>query len=573
MSTLMQWSRIVQPNVNAVVAPTIKNHSVSAISSEFLVCFGGYDGRRNHNGLLVYHTTESAWMRPTANGRMSVSGTPPPGRNGHSATVARDTDNDSNDCSIVLIGGWLGVGPYAASDTHILQVTWKDGLPQFAWLQPAVHGTPPGPCNMHSADYVDLHKSVYVFRGGNGEEYLNDLHAFDLDDWTWRVVDTVGARPQPRANHASAYADGQLVIFGGWNGTTRLNDVAILDVTTHTWTQPWVGGVLPQPRAGMTLVAVQDYWILWGGSGTSSKCFGDLHLLDRHEMVWLHVGWAKSCGHVEHNDQHRDAYFSMDQAAAASASAEYYDDPVVSAQVLLEHGGGHAQPMMDRQQQSANPNDEDSLPAVLLYGDGPSERAGHTATAVSNRFVYIFGGACGTDYLNDFYVLDTDPPPAVRITQPPSTALIAHRMGTFCKQAEFSDVTFSVQGQTVHAHRLVLSMVSEYFRVMFTRGFREANDNNQAIELQDCSYRSFASVLEYMYTGTWHVQDDDDESELVAVLELADRFFLDHLKQLCEQRLGQRVTLDDAPTLRTVALQTNASQLLRICDHVMRNQT
>lgn len=36
-------------------------------------------------------------------------------------------------------------------------------------------GTPPGPCNMHSADFIPSRGEVYVFRGGNGREYLNDL--------------------------------------------------------------------------------------------------------------------------------------------------------------------------------------------------------------------------------------------------------------------------------------------------------------------------------------------------------------------------------------------------------------
>jgi len=38
-------------------------------------------------------------------------------------------------------------------------------------------GEPPGPCNMHSADLIG--KLIYVFRGGDGKDYLNDLHIFN----------------------------------------------------------------------------------------------------------------------------------------------------------------------------------------------------------------------------------------------------------------------------------------------------------------------------------------------------------------------------------------------------------
>ena len=123
---------------------------------------------------------------------------------------------------------------------------------------------------MHSADYVKDKKEVYVFRGGNGREHLNDLHALHVESFTWRRVETTGTIPQQRANHSSAILEetGELFIFGGWNGTERLNDIHILDTATSTWTCPHIGGVLPHPRAGMTLTALRGRLYLFGGSGT-----------------------------------------------------------------------------------------------------------------------------------------------------------------------------------------------------------------------------------------------------------------------------------------------------------------
>ena len=54
----------------------------------------------------------------------------------------------------------------------------------------------------------------------------------------------------------------------------------------------------------------------------------------------------------------------------------------------------------------ANPNDEESMEFITIQGRRPGRRAGHTATAV-NRHIYVFGGSCGSDYLSDFFVLDT----------------------------------------------------------------------------------------------------------------------------------------------------------------------
>ena len=253
--------------------PTIKNHSVTHFQGN-LYCFGGYDGRRNHMTLLLYSIHDQLWIptrqttpsssssmdsdmnpaplpphhlhhhhhrhhhhhhhhhhhrhlaaaslrraSPSASGHdaaygLVVSGTPPPGRNGHTATLATDPEDEDHG-RIIIIGGWLGSGPLAASDMHVLDVSPTLGL---RWYQPTVKGTPPGPCNMHTADFFSNQREVYVFRGGNGREYLNDLHALHVDTYTWRRVETNGATPQQRANHSSALLEetGELFIFGGW---------------------------------------------------------------------------------------------------------------------------------------------------------------------------------------------------------------------------------------------------------------------------------------------------------------------------------------------------------------------
>lgn len=202
-------------------------------------------------------------------------------------------------------------------------------------------------------------------------------------------------------------------------------------------------------------------------------------------------------------------------------------------------------------------------------------RAGHTATAV-NRKIYVFGGSCGSDYLNDFYVLDTDPPPHAVVDEPNSLQLVERRLSHFFNDEEFSDVTFVVQGQKVYGHRMVLSLVSDCFRAMFTTGFRESD--MLEIEIPDCSHRGFLALMEYIYTGhlpPMDVSGQDQDAHLcrlVEMLELADRFFLDHLKQLCESMLQTFVNGDTVESILQVAQKANATQLLAICDHFVRNR-
>jgi hypothetical protein len=229
----MRWSEPPVPEDGQEGPPTIKNHSVTHFNGH-LYCFGGYDGRRNHMALILYSIKHQMWIRPqpameiadawpglpgeNAMEPVTYTGNPPSGRNGHTATLATDPE-DEDTGRIIIIGGWLGTGPLAASDMHVLDVS--NGGQNLRWYQPTVapgDSPGPGPCNMHSADFIPKQREVFVFRGGNGREYLNDLHALNVDDFKWRRVVTTGPTPQQRANHSSAFLEetGELFIFGGW---------------------------------------------------------------------------------------------------------------------------------------------------------------------------------------------------------------------------------------------------------------------------------------------------------------------------------------------------------------------
>ena len=46
---------------------------------------------------------------------------------------------------------------------------------------------------MHTADAID--RQIYLFRGGNGKDYLNDLHTLNVDTLEWRKVEAEGNNP------------------------------------------------------------------------------------------------------------------------------------------------------------------------------------------------------------------------------------------------------------------------------------------------------------------------------------------------------------------------------------------
>lgn len=64
-----------------IQTPQIKNHTSTLYNSKLYI-FGGYDGKKNHCNLRVFDTEKDCWLRS-----LKPGGTPPQGRNGHTATL------------------------------------------------------------------------------------------------------------------------------------------------------------------------------------------------------------------------------------------------------------------------------------------------------------------------------------------------------------------------------------------------------------------------------------------------------------------------------------------------------
>ena len=88
---------------------------------------------------------------------------------------------------------------------------------------------------MHTADAYK--NSIYVFRGGDGRDYLNDLHELNTDIMIWHRHEADGTPPPPRANHSSSVIGANLYIFGGWDGAKRLNDLFVFNFEQRFWCQ------------------------------------------------------------------------------------------------------------------------------------------------------------------------------------------------------------------------------------------------------------------------------------------------------------------------------------------------
>jgi len=515
--------------------PATKNHTGSLVGHELYI-FGGYDGHKNHNMLFVYDVNTYEWRQPV------VEGSRPSGRNGHSATLIERNGSQQ----LLILGGWLGNGPLAAGDLHTLHLH-----PVLRWAQPNFKGEPPGPCNMHTADCVN--GTVLVFRGGDGRAYLNDLHALNVAEGCWAPYKTTGEVPLPRANHASAVDKLKLYIFGGWDGTKRLNDLYILDTSTRVWTAVRTLGQPPQARAGMSLSYVNGLLYLFGGSGHTTRCFNDVHVFDPEESTWYEGNPLETCENAK------------DDGGRADVT---YREPSCGGHQVKGYGP-LPPPARDPSHMLRSSSSSSGTRTM------PERRAGHAAVTVGSR-IFVFGGACGTQYYGKgkCFILSTDAPPSMSFDSAehmPRT--VRHVLAEYFDNSQFSDVTFAFTNDSrkLYAHRVLLTLFSDHFRRLFTSGMRECHEKCVMLP-EDVSYDVFRSLLEFMYAGQLKVGQECDIVWLMDLLRAADQFCVDPVTRLCEERVSRLVDQSNVVEICSEASRLQATSLVKYCQWLMRQE-
>lgn len=191
-------------------------------------------------------------------------------------------------------------------------------------------------------------------------------------------------------------------------------------------------------------------------------------------------------------------------------------------------------------------------------GDAPSGRSSLVAQ-VYNNFLYVFGGYNGSNVLNDFYKF------RLKTIGVPPPALVSDFRKLINNQ-DLADVCFLVEGKQVYAHRAVLAIRSEYFRVMLCGGMRESHhdgaaaksDSNSTIELPDVSHTVFLKVLEFLYTDTARDVSLETGIHLLIASEL---FMLDRLKALCEDLIRRDINVENVISILVASHRHNASAL------------
>ena len=101
------------------------------------------------------------------------------------------------------------------------------------------------------------------------------------------------------------------------------------------------------------------------------------------------------------------------------------------------------------------------------------------------------------------------------------------------------------------------------------------HSDSVSLQIPNCTYSSFVTMMEYIYTGRApeldvSLENGSSMDRAIALLELADQFFLYSLKQICEKEICECVNSETCSFLLQVAQKTNASQLEAFCRYFER---
>jgi leucine-zipper-like transcriptional regulator 1 len=426
------------------------------------------------------------------------SGNPPSPRDRHVSVAFAN--------SFYVHGGFDGI----ARDASLFSFDFST----MAWREViASQGRPPSARHSHAA--VVHNHSMYIFGGYDGS-YKSDLHEFDFTLSRWSSVPAVGRRPRPRYRATCVVYKDLMVLYGGHDGTKHLSDTFTFDFNTLTWNTLITDGVQPIPRdSHVAVVHGNSMYVFGGSSGVALNDFHELQLPSTNSAS--PVGGAATA-------------VSGGSAMALSSSASNAASNTPSTTTA-------------RWRPIRTPQNENS--------HQPNRRFCHVAVTY-NDSMYVFGGYDGADRLNSFikfdfamYDLSFDIPQSVLIND----------LRSFVNNEKLSDITFIVEDEPIFAHKLMLMRCS-YFQALFSGHMRESDMDT--IRIEQVRYPIFLGILEYLYTDQLSSMPFHAAMEY---FEAADLFCIPRLKTMCEKRMLQHITIENASSIFHAADVHSASGL------------
>ncbi|XP_060523915.1 BTB/POZ domain-containing protein 9 [Cylas formicarius] len=141
-------------------------------------------------------------------------------------------------------------------------------------------------------------------------------------------------------------------------------------------------------------------------------------------------------------------------------------------------------------------------------------------------------------------------------------AQFSENLSSLCLSHEYSDVTLVVEGQKLHAHKVILAARSDYFRALLYGGLKESNQAE--IVLPDAPLKAFKILLKYIYTGHMFLMTLK-EDVILDILGLAHQYGFQDLESAISDVLKQLLALGNVCAILDTAHLYGLEKLVRVC--------
>ncbi|XP_052199311.1 protein GLUTELIN PRECURSOR ACCUMULATION 3 [Diospyros lotus] len=189
--------------------------AASSVGNRKIVMYGGWDGKKWLSDIYVLDTISLEWTE------LSVSGTFPPPRCGHTATMVEKR--------LLVYGGRGGGGPIMG-DLWALKGLVEGENETPGWTQLKLPGQAPSPRCGHTVTSGGHYLLLFGGHGTGGwlsryDIYHNDCIVLDRVSVQWKRLPTSNEPPAARAYHSMTCIGSRYLLFGGFDGKTTFGDL------------------------------------------------------------------------------------------------------------------------------------------------------------------------------------------------------------------------------------------------------------------------------------------------------------------------------------------------------------
>jgi hypothetical protein len=120
---------------------------------------------------------------------------------------------------------------------------------------------------------------------------------------------------------------------------------------------------------------------------------------------------------------------------------------------------------------------------------------------------------------------------------------IQNNLSKFLEKESLADVKFVFKDDQVPAHSAIIAASSPVFAAMFESG--RFKGQTKTVNIIDIDSRVFRKLLQFLYTGSSGSSNKDPSDELQALFLAAGKYQVDALKEICEECLVFKLTIED----------------------------